>query len=165
MTRLLQLIDNINELTGRVISVSAIIISVIVVLDVIARSVFSQPTSWAFDITKQLYALHFMLLGGYALRHGSHVTVDILTERFSATVRRWIALFGYLIFFLPFIYVLTAYSYRMAERSWMSWEKTWGVAEIPVYPIKTVIVIAAVLLLLQGVAEMVRALRPATVEG
>jgi TRAP-type mannitol/chloroaromatic compound transport system permease small subunit len=132
---------------------------------VLSRSLFSEPLSWGFDVTKQLYALHFMLLGGYALRHGSHVTVDILTERFSSTLRRWVALFGYILFFLPFIYVLTTYSYRMAERSWMSWEKTWGVAEIPVYPIKTVIVIAAVLLLLQGVAEMIRFVRPARVEG
>lgn len=129
------------------------------IYDVGSRAFFSRPTDWAFEVTKQLYALHFMMLGGYALLHRSHVEVDIFKEQLSRRGQALLDVLGYLIFFLPFLAVLLYSGISFAARAWRFGETTYGILAIPVYPIKTVIVIAAVLVALQALATFLRALR------
>ncbi|PWG62573.1 TRAP transporter small permease subunit [Spiribacter halobius] len=157
MHTVLRAVDGLNEWTGRIIAVATVFIVLFTIYDVGSRALFSRPTDWAFEVTKQLYALHFMMLGGYALLHRSHVEVDVFKERLSARGQALLDVLGYLVFFLPFVIVLLAYSIRFASRSWASGETTYGILAIPVYPIKTVICIAAVLLALQALATFARA--------
>lgn len=149
----------LNEAVGRVIGLLVMVITAIVVYDVLARAVFGQPTAWAFDLTKHVYGAYFMLLGGYALRHKAHVTVDIVKDALSQRWRDLLEIVGYLLFFFPFLAVTIQYAWRFAERSWSSGETTWGVAQLPVYPVKIALVVGLLLLGLQGVFEFLRAAR------
>lgn len=158
MRDLLRAVDGLNEWTGRIIAFATLFIVLFTIYDVGSRALFARPTDWAFEVTKQLYALHFMLLGGYALLHRTHVEVDVFKERLSARGQALLDVLGYLIFFLPFLIVLLVWSIRFASRSWASGETTYGILAIPVYPIKTVICVAAVLLALQAIATFARAL-------
>ncbi len=154
-----RLIALLNEAVGRLVGLLVVVITMIVVYDVIARAAFGQPTAWAFDLTKHLYGSYFMLLGGYALRHKSHVTVDIVKDVVSPRLRHLFDAVGYILFFLPFIAVSVHFAWRFAERSWSSGETTWGVAQLPVYPVKIALVAGLVLLGLQGLFELLRAVR------
>lgn len=158
MRDLLRAVDGLNEWTGRIIAFATLFIVLFTIYDVGSRALFARPTDWAFEVTKQLYALHFMLLGGYALLHRTHVEVDVFKERLPARGQALLDVLGYLIFFLPFLIVLLVWSIRFASRSWASGETTYGILAIPVYPIKTVICVAAVLLALQALATFARAL-------
>ena len=111
-------IDGLNEVVGRIVAVVAIIFAAIIIFDVVMRYAFSEPTRWAFDVSKQLFGFYFVLLGGYALRHGAHVKVDILTEKFGPGTRRVVDLLGYVIFFFPFAWVFLTRSWEFAARSW-----------------------------------------------
>jgi len=153
---LIRLIDGVNEIVGRVISTVAVLFAVIIIYDVVMRYVFHLPTRWAFDVSKQLYGFYFIMLGGYALRHGSHVRVDLVIERLSPAVARWLEVAGYLIFFFPFAWVFLSRSYEFALRSWMQGETTYGSVQLPVYPLKMAMTVAAALLLLQGVSEFLK---------
>lgn len=153
---LIRLIDRINEVVGRVVSLVAIVFAIIIILDVVMRYVFNQPTRWAFDVTKQLYGFYFIMLGGYALRHQAHVRVDLLIAVLSPTVRRWVEILGYPIFFFPFVWVFMTKSYAFALRSWNQGEVTYGSVQIPVYPLKMAMAVAAVLLLIQGISEFLK---------
>lgn len=153
---LIRLIDRINEVVGRTVSVVAIIFAAIIIFDVIMRYVFHQPTRWGFDVTKQLYGFYFIMLGGYALRHQAHVKVDLLIATFPATVRRWVEILGYPIFFFPFVGVFMVKSYDFAMRSWAQGETTYGSVQLPVYPLKIAMAVAALLLLLQGISEFLK---------
>ena len=110
------------------------------------------------DVTKQLYGFYFLMLGAYALKHQAHVRVDLLINRFSPTTRKWTEIAGYLIFFFPFAWVFLTRSYDFAMRSLAQGETTYGAVQLPVYPLKMSMVLAAALLLLQGIAEVVRLL-------
>ena len=66
---------------------------------------------------------------------------------------------GYLIFFVPFIWMMLTLGWSFFMRSFSRGETTYGVVSIPVYPIKGVIVVAAVLILLQAVAIVIRAIQ------
>lgn len=152
----IRLIDGLNEFVGRIVAVIAVIFAAIIIYDVIMRYVFEEPTRWAFDVTKQLFGFYFVMLGGYALRHGSHVHVDILTERMSGIGLRIVELAGYVIFFFPFAWVFLTRSWEFAMRSWNQGETTYGAIQMPVYPLKMAMCVAAGLLLLQGVAEVLK---------
>jgi TRAP-type mannitol/chloroaromatic compound transport system permease small subunit len=153
---IIRAIDNINEVVGRTVSVVAIIFAGIIIFDVVMRYVFNAPTRWAFDVTKQLYGFYFVMLGGYALRHQSHVRVDLVTERMKPTLRRWVEVAGYLIFFFPFAWVFMTRSWDFGMTSWSQGETTYGSIQMPVYPLKMAMAFAAGLLFLQGIAEVLK---------
>lgn len=154
----LRLIDSINEYVGKILSCLAVIFAAIIIYDVFMRYVLNQPTRWAFDVSKQLYGFYFIMLGAYALKHKSHVRVDLLINKFKPGIRKIVEATGYLIFFFPFTWVFLSRSYDFALRSWTQGETTYGAVQLPVYPLKMAMVAAAALLLLQGVVEFIRIL-------
>lgn len=153
---MITVIDAINEAVGRVVAVIATVFAGIIIYDVFMRYVLEQPTPWGFDLTKMLYGFYFIMLGGYALRHQSHVKVDLLTAQMSRPLRRWVEVAGYILFFLPFGVIFTLYSAQFALRSLAQGERTYGAVQLPVYPVKIALAVAAGLLLLQGVAELLK---------
>lgn len=153
---LIRLIDGINEIVGRIVAFVAVIFALMIIYDVVMRYGFNAPTLWAFDLTKQLFGFYFVLLGGYALRHQAHVRVDLVTEKLSPGVRRVLDVLGYLIFFFPFAWVFTTRSWEFAMRSLNQGETTYGAIQLPVYPVKIAMALAAALLLLQGVSELLK---------
>lgn len=153
---MIKAIDGLNEMVGRIVSVVAVIFAAIIIYDVILRYVFNEPTRWAFDVAKQMFGFYFVMLGGYALRHKAHVRVDILTERFPRNVQRAVDVLGYVIFFFPFAWVFLTRSWEFAMRSYNQGEVTYGAIQMPVYPLKMAMCLAAGLLLLQGIAEVLK---------
>lgn len=153
---IIRLIDALNEWVGRLVAVVAIAFAAVIIYDVVLRYVFGDPTRWAFDISKQMYGFYFIMLGGYALRHKAHVRVDLVTATLSPVVRRWIEVLGYVIFFFPFTSIFVTKSYTFALTSFNQLEKTYGAVQLPVYPLKIAMCVAAVLLMIQGVAEVLK---------
>ncbi len=152
----IRLIDGVNEAVGRVVSVVAVLFASIIIYDVTMRYAFNAPSRWAFDISKMLYGFYFVMLGGYALRHQAHVRVDLLTEKLGHKARRWVEIAGYPLFFFPFAIVFVLKAYDFAARSVASGESTYGAVQIPVYPLKIAMAVAAALLLVQGVSEFIK---------
>lgn len=149
-------IDWINEAVGRIVSLLAGVFAAIIIYDVFMRYVMRAPTPWAFDLTKMIFGFYFIMLGGYALRHQAHVRVDLLTATMRPRLRRWVEVAGYVIFFLPFSIVFALYSWQFGLRSLAQGEKTYGAVQLPVYPIKLAMGVAAVLLLIQGISELLK---------
>ncbi|WP_281984293.1 TRAP transporter small permease subunit [Thalassorhabdomicrobium marinisediminis] len=153
---IIRIIDSVNELVGRVVSVVAVVFAAIIIYDVFMRYAMNAPTRWAFDVTKMLYGFYFVLLGGYALRHQAHVRVDLVTEALSPMARRIVEILGYLIFFFPFAWVFMTRSYEFAMRSYAQGETTYGSVQLPVYPLKMAMSLAAALLMLQGISQVLK---------
>lgn len=159
MNAIARAIDTFNEMFGRLIAPLLAVITVIVIYDIAIRFLIGRPSDWAFDITKMLFGAHFMLLAAYGLRHHAHVEVDVLKRLLSRRKQALLDIIGYLIFFVPFIWMLLTFGWSFFSRSFSRGETTYGVVSIPVYPVKAVIVIAAVTLLLQAIAVVIRAIQ------
>jgi len=156
--RILEIIDSISEWTGRIFSWTVVVLTVLVVLEVVMRRLLNRPTIWNFEVTIQLYAFFFMIVAAYALYHRSHVAVDILYQKFSRKTQAILDVITYCLFFFPFLIVLLYEGTKFAANSWAVKEKSWSVFAPPLYPIKTVIPLMALLLLLQGLAVFIRQL-------
>ncbi|MBP0439942.1 TRAP transporter small permease subunit [Tianweitania sediminis] len=156
MNTLVKTIDGLNTWVGRVVGWVMIFIMLLTVYDVIARGLFSAPVLWAFDVSVQLFALHFMITAAYALLHNEHVSINIFKARLGLRTQAALDILSYLIFFYPFMIMLLIYGWDFAARSWASRETSWGVVALPVYYVKTVIPVTAVLLMLQGLANIIR---------
>ncbi len=155
---IIRIIDSINEVIGRVICCIAVVFALIIIYEVFMRYALHQPTRWAFDVSKQLYGFYFIMLGAYALKYQAHVRVDLVTQHLSPKTLKWVELVGYIVFFFPFSWVFLTRSYEFAMRSLAQAETTYGAVQLPVYPLKISMVVAAALLFLQGVVEVLRIL-------
>jgi len=132
---------------------------VVVGWEVVARYAFDAPTTWAYETIYMLYASMFMLGAAYALRTGAHVRTDFLWEKWPLRTRAVIDIVGYLLFFFPGMLLFlvaglesTLSSYAMDERSP---ETSWFP---PLWPLKALVPVSALLLLVQGVSELLKAL-------
>jgi TRAP-type mannitol/chloroaromatic compound transport system permease small subunit len=100
----------------------------------------------------------FMLAAAWTLQTGGHVRVDIFYSRATARARAAIDLLGAVVFLLPFAAVLFALTLPYVERSWRIFEASPQPSGLPfVYLLKTVILVFAALIGLQGVAQALRA--------
>jgi TRAP-type mannitol/chloroaromatic compound transport system permease small subunit len=159
MNAIARAIDALNEGFGRLIAPLLAVITLIVIYDIAMRFFIGRPSDWAFDVTKMMFGAHFMLMSAYGLRHHAHVEVDVLKRLLSRRKQAALGLLGYLVFFVPFIWMLLTFGWAFFERSFSRSETTYGMMAIPVYPVKAVIVVAAGMLLLQAIAIVIRAVQ------
>jgi TRAP-type mannitol/chloroaromatic compound transport system permease small subunit len=100
----------------------------------------------------------FLLAAAWTLQQGGHVRVDIFYAQARPQTRALVDLFGAVVFLLPFAAALFVLTLPYVERSWLIFEGSPQPSGLPfVYLLKTVILIFAVLIGLQGVAQGFRA--------
>ena len=104
-----------------------------------------------------MHAVVFMLGIPYALKHDVHVRVDVFAERLGKRGRAWVDVLGHLLFLVPVCVTILVFSLPYVASSWRVLEGSSEVGGIPgVFLLKTLIPLSAALLLLQGLAEVVR---------
>ena len=102
------------------------------------------------------YDLVFLLGAAYVFRVDAHVRVDIIYSNLRRGARALIDIFGILFFLFPFCYMGIYFSRSYVAASWRQLEVNRNAGNIPVYPIKAVIIVAFVLLIFQGVSELIK---------
>jgi TRAP-type mannitol/chloroaromatic compound transport system permease small subunit len=125
--------------------------------EVVVRYVFNNPTAWAFDVSFIMYGTLFMMAGAYTLSRGGHVRGDFLYRLWQPRTQARVDLVLYIIFFFPGVTALILSGWKYAERSWRFGEVSVNSpAGIPIYQFKTVLVVAGILLFIQGIAQVMR---------
>src|SRR5207249_10855324 len=129
----------------------------VVCVEVSKRYIMNMPTAWIFDADNMLYGTAFMLCGAYTLAQNAHVRGDFLYSSMRPRTQAALDIVLYVVFFVPGIAALIYAGYDYAADSWRIAEHSNVTAEgPPVYHFKTVIPIAGALVMLQGLAEIVR---------
>lgn len=160
MERLLHFIDSLSAWSGKAFGWCILILTLSTCYEVFVRYVLNDPTVWAFDMSVQMYGALFMMAGAYALSQDAHVRGDVLYRLLPIRVQAFVDLTLFLIFFMPGVFALTYYGYGFAADSWFYKEVSWSSpSRIQIYFFKTLIPVSGVLLLLQGLAEIVRCIQ------
>jgi TRAP-type mannitol/chloroaromatic compound transport system permease small subunit len=162
-SRALLIVDKISAGIGKTFGWTIIILTLgasyeVVVSSGPVRSVIdSVPTTWGYDFSYIMYGSLLLMTGAYTLSRNAHVRGDFLYRKWRPRVQAGMDLTIYIVGFLPAIVALIYAGYSFAAYSWQFHERSiFSPAGVPIYPLKTLIPIAAGLLLLQGSAEMIR---------
>ncbi|MDQ3653639.1 MAG: TRAP transporter small permease subunit [Chloroflexota bacterium] len=152
-------IDRVTEVLGYAVAMLIIPMVLANTIEVVMRYFWRQPTAWAADVTVMSFGAFFMLGTAYALRKGAHVRTDMLWEKFSDRKKGVIDSVAFVVFFFPTMLILLYlsledfhYSWDIDERSTLS---TW---QPIIWPLRGVIPLTALLLMFQGVSELLKSL-------
>jgi TRAP-type mannitol/chloroaromatic compound transport system permease small subunit len=150
-------IEGLSLWVGRAFGWCIMILTLSVVYEVFVRYVLNSPTVWAFDMMIQMYGALFLMCGAYALAQDTHVRADVIYRLFPVRVQAGLDFLLYFLFFFPGILALVWYGYEIASDSWRWKEVSFNSpASIQIYFFKSLIPLSGSLLVIQGIAELVR---------
>jgi TRAP-type mannitol/chloroaromatic compound transport system permease small subunit len=155
LARLCGAIDRLNTWVARFWGASILFVTFAILYEVTARGLFGQATLWANETTVYLSAVTYLLAGGYALLRRGHVRIDLLYGTLSPRPRLVADVVGFA-FFAFYVLALIWVGSQMAWTSFLQSEATGTPWNPPIWPVKMAIPIAGVLLLLQGVVNLLR---------
>jgi len=148
-------LDSITTIAAEIVKWIVLVLALLNCYEVIMRYLFNKPSIWAFDLSYMLGGAFFALGMGYAWLTKAHVRVDVLYVNFSQKIQALIDIVLSLIFFFPAFTLLLIKLVPWVIKSWDRKEKASGSFWLPpIYPLKTVILVAVALLVLQGISEL-----------
>jgi len=157
MLTYISVVDRINTAIGKAFGWFILVMTFGTSYEVFVRYVLDDPTTWAYDMSYNMYGALFIMAGAYTLSRNAHVRGDVIYRFWSPRAQATIDLVLYIVFFYPGVLALTFAGYRYAGESWHYHEvSVYSPTDIPIYPLKTLIPVAGATLLLQGLAEVFR---------
>lgn len=156
-----RIVDRITSRLGRFISWLALAMVLIGAYNAIVRYLgrfigINLSSNLYLELQWYLFSLIFLLGAGYALKENAHVRVDVLYGRLQARARAWINVVGSVLMLLPFSVFVLWVSWPSIRASWAVREASPDPGGLPRYPLKAVIIVAFVLLIAQGVSELIK---------
>src|SRR4249919_718193 len=155
--RFLNTIDGISTWFGKAAAWLIIALMTVVCVELFKRYIINMPTSWIFDLDNMLYGTLFMLCGAYTLAQNAHVRGDFLYSSMRPRMQAGLDIVLYIVFFLPGIAALIYSGWVFFGESWSINEHSNATADgPPLWQFKLMIPVAGVLVMIQGLAEIVR---------
>ncbi len=150
-------VDAINEWVGKTVMWLFLALTASVLTDMFYRYLTGSSTVWAFDVNYMIYAVNFMLAGGFCLLHEKHVRVDAFYVMMPI---RWQGILE-IIFYLVLLFPMTLFCLKA---TWLNFVQAVISKEIsivspwhpPVYHFKFIMPLAFFLLLIQEIAQFIR---------
>ncbi len=147
-------VDRFNRIVGR-ISMYLLFAMMAVLLWSSVSKTFFLPSLWTLEMAQFLMVAYFMVGGPYSLQLGSNVRMDLFYGEWSDRKRAWVDAFT-VIALLVFLGLLlyggwqsTEYAIQYGERSRSAWRPY-------IWPIKSVMCVATVLMILQATTLFLR---------
>jgi TRAP-type mannitol/chloroaromatic compound transport system permease small subunit len=153
----LHAVDGLSTWVGKLFSWLIVILMTVVCVEVFKRYILNAPTAWIFDGENMIYGTLFMMCGAYTLAQNAHVRGDFLYSSMRPRTQAWLDLVLYIVFFIPGIAALIYSGWIFAVESWRINEHSTVTADgPPVWQFKFIIPLAGVMVMIQGIAEIVR---------
>lgn len=156
MQSFLLAVDRFSTWVGKTFAWCVVLLVVLITWEVFSRYVLNKPHAWVLDAQIMLYGAMFMTAGAYTLSKNGHVRGDVLYGFFQPRTQAIVDLTLYIIFFLPGVFAMTWAGWIYAGESLAIREQTFSADPLPLYPFKYIIPLAGFMLLVQGVAEIIR---------
>ena len=176
-------VDVLNLWAGRILCLLLIPLMMAMVIEVFSRSMFGVlashdmadlarswglgPTLWSYDVSRMLGGVLFMGAAGYALMRGVHIRADFIFRNWSPKTQATVDASLYLLFYFPAMlfffwssldYTLDSMGFKGIFEEWGRWEEASDSTWAPyLWPARIFMPIGALLLFLQGFAELFRA--------
>ena len=152
-----RVLEVVSEGVGQLVSWFSLAMVLVTFAVVVLRYAFDLGSIAMQESVTYMHAVLFLAGASYTLRHHGHVRVDIFYRRFSERARAWVDLLGGLLLLLPVCLFIFFESWGYVADSWEIQEGSREAGGIEgVYLLKTMILVMAFLLVLQGTASILR---------
>ena len=153
---LLHTVDRISTWFGKAFAWLIVALMLLVVVEVFKRYALNAPTAWIFDASNMMYGTLFMMGGAYTLCQDGHVRGDFFYGSAKPRTQATLDMVLYILFFIPGVVALTYAGWTYAADSWIIKEQTFNADPLPLYPFKAIIPLAGLIVLVQGLSEILR---------
>ena len=158
MKRSIHLLEHISELTGRIFAWATLLMVLVTFLVVVLRYAFNLGWIAMQESITYLHAITFMMGAAYTLKHDAHVRVDIFYRKWGNRGRARVDFLGGLLLLMPVCLFIAWSSWEYVLTSWSYLESSPEAGGLPwIYLLKTLMLIMPVLLILQGIAQILSA--------
>ncbi|HHJ38820.1 MAG: C4-dicarboxylate ABC transporter permease [Methylothermaceae bacteria B42] len=153
------LVDAFSEWLGRLVSWLTLGMVVVTFLVVVLRYGFDLGWIAMQESVVYMHSVVFLLGAAYTLKHDAHVRVDILYQRFGPKPRSLIDFLGAWLLLMPVCGFIAWSAWDYVNDSWAVHETSREAGGLEaVYLLKSLILIFAVTMMLQGFSQSLRAL-------
>ncbi|MGE0698394.1 MAG: TRAP transporter small permease subunit [Hyphomicrobiaceae bacterium] len=149
-------IDVLNTNVGRFLAWGILLAVVISSGNAIVRKAFDISSNSWLELQWILFGAVFLLCSPWTLLQNEHIRIDIVSSLLPTRVRSWIDYVGHLFFLIPSSFLMVYTAVPFVVRSWGQNEQSSNAGGLPVYPAKTLVLIGFLLLLLQGISELIK---------
>jgi|GEM_PF-813868 len=161
---LLRVSNVIDAIVNQIGKLSGLLVTAMILLgvyNVIARYVGrfigrSLASNSYIESQWYMFSIVFFLGFSYILRRNENVRVDFLYANWTPKRKALVNLIGNLLFLIPFCILGIMTTYQSVMFSWQIRELSSDPGGLPRYPIKTMILIAFALLIIQGISEIIK---------
>lgn len=152
-------IDKLTQFIGNAVAWLVLFMVFGTLYNVIARYYFEHYSIPLGEAVVIMNAMVFLLAAPLLLQLDQHVRVDVFYSRMSARQKATVDFGGTLFLLLPLCGFIVFYSWVYVTSSWKQLEESGQTGGLPgLYLFKTLIIVVAVLLFLQGLSIMIQKL-------
>lgn len=149
-------IDAFNSRVGQFIKWLILAAVLVSTGNAIIRKLFNQSSNAWLELQWYLFGAVFMLGAAYTFLKNEHIRIDIVTGNLSKKVRDWIDVIGHVLFLVPFAWIMIWHGFPFFFRSYEIKEASMNAGGLTVWPAKLLVPLGFVLLLIQGISELIK---------
>jgi len=155
--RLARRIDAWQDAFGRALSWLMLVMVLTVFSDVLMRYALNVTFVFTQELEWYLFAITYLLGAGYVMLYDEHVRVDIVYSRLSPRRKAWLNFILLFVFFFPSCLLIVYTTWPFFRNAYMVLEGSPDPGGIPArWALKSVIIIAFVILIIQGLSQAVK---------
>jgi TRAP-type mannitol/chloroaromatic compound transport system permease small subunit len=150
-------IDRIQDAFGRGLAWLVLLMVLVVFGDVVMRYTVSRTYVFTQELEWYLFAITYLLGGGYVMLRDEHIRVDIMYSRLSPRAKAWSDFVLLFVFFFPSCFLVMYTTWPFFRNSLAVMEGSPDPGGIPArWALKSVIIIAFAIMTIQGFSEAVK---------
>ncbi len=149
-------IDTLNEWIGQKTKWLVLLATLISAGNAIMRYGLERGSNAGLELQWYLFGAIFLLGAAYTLKHRGHVRIDLIHAHLPAAAQYWVEILGNILFLLPFSILMIYLSWPEFMLAWQSGETSPDAGGLLRWPVKLLIPAGFFLLVLQGIAEIIK---------
>jgi len=149
-------IDAVNTRIGRWLAWLILVAVIVSSVNATVRKIFDVSSNAYLELQWVLFGIVFLLCSPWTLIDNEHIRIDIVNHSLPLKVRSWIDLIGHIFFLLPFTIIMMWDGVPFFLTSFEQNEQSLSAGGLPQWPTKSLIMIAAALLFVQAISEIIK---------
>jgi TRAP-type mannitol/chloroaromatic compound transport system permease small subunit len=156
LLKLSNFIDSTTEHIGKLVywlTLAAVLVSS---GNAMIRYILNTSSNKWLELQWYLFSAVFLLCGGYALKHGAHVRIDVIYSHLKRRTQLYIDVFGTVFFLLPMAILILYLSWPVFVNAYMNNEVSSNAGGLIIWPARLLLPVGFFLLVVQGFSELIK---------